>query len=131
MQHLQKSEIAGSIGACSSQSIHLSSEWITCSVRKDGEKALGQKALRNEIQKHAKSEAHIAASNILAEQNERKIELASLDSIEHSRELTERYLRTAYFIGYYNRAVTDYPDLVTLQSTNGIELGSILNSRLS
>lgn len=75
MQHLQKSEIAGSIGASSSQNIHLRSEWSTCSVRKNGVKALAQKALRNEIQKLAKCQAHIAASNILAEHNERKIRL--------------------------------------------------------
>ena len=53
-------------------------------MRRDGEKAVAQKALRRKTQKHAKSQAYIAASKILAEQNERKIGTASLKSVEHS-----------------------------------------------
>ena len=62
---------------------------------------------------------------------ERKIETTSLKSVEHSRELTEKCLRTAYFVGYHNRPFTDYPELATLQSANGIKLGSILHARFS
>ena len=89
------------------------------------------KSIAKKIQKHAKSQAHIAAGKILAEQKERKIETASLKSVDHSRELTQKCLRTTYFVGYHNRPFTDYPELVTLQSTNGIKLGSILHSRFS
>ena len=106
---------------------HISNEWSGCC--RDGEKATAQKALRKKIQKHATSQAHIAASNILSQQHEKKIETASLNSVAHSRKLTERCLRTAYFVGYENRPYTDYPELITLQSTNGLELGSILHSR--
>ena len=55
-------------------------------MRADEEKAVAQKALRKNIQKHAKSQAHIAASKILAKRMEVKIETASLKSVEHSRE---------------------------------------------
>ena len=75
------------LGASSAQNTHLSSKWSTYSVRRDGQKAVAQKALRKKAQKHAKSQAYIAACKILAEQKERKIETASLKSVEHSREL--------------------------------------------
>ncbi len=119
------------LGAFRTKGQHLSNEWSGCSVRRDGEKVTAQKskALRKKIQKHARSQAHIAASDILSEQNERKIETASLNSVAHSRKLTERCLRTAYFVGYENRPYIDYPELITLQSTNGLDLGSILHSR--
>ena len=77
------------------------------------------------------SSTYTAASKILAERMERKIETTSLKSVEHSRELTEKCLRTAYFVGYHNRPFTDYPELATLQSANGIKLGSILHTRSS
>ena len=111
------------------KSRHLSNEWSACSVRRGGEKATAQKALRKKIQKHARSQAHVAANNILAEKKERKMETASLKCVAHSRELTERCLSTEYFVGYQNRPFTDYPELLTLQNTNRIELGSSLHSR--
>ena len=92
------------LGVSSAQSTHLSNGWSTCSVRRDGEKAAAQKALRKKIQKHEKYQVHIPASKILAEQRERKIETASLKGVEHSRELTEKYLRTAYLLA----TITDY-----------------------
>ncbi|CAB3990140.1 Hypothetical predicted protein [Paramuricea clavata] len=116
------------VGTFTTKSSHISTEWSACSVRRDGKKAVAQKALRKKIQKHAKSQAHIAASGILDEKEEEKVETALLKSVAHSRELTERCLRTAYFIGYQNRPFTDYPDILALQSRNGIELGSILHS---
>ena len=72
-------------------------------MRSDGEKASSTESIAKKIEKkHAKSQAHVAASKILAEQKERKIEIASLKSGDHSREVTEKCLRTAYFVGYHN-----------------------------
>jgi hypothetical protein len=49
------------LGAFRTKGQHLSNEWSGCSVRRDGEKATAQKALRKKIKKHARSQAHIAA----------------------------------------------------------------------
>ena len=61
------------LGAFNVKSQHLSSELCRCSVPRDGKKVAAQKALRKKIIKHAASQAHIAASNILSEQNEKRI----------------------------------------------------------
>ena len=111
------------------KSRHLSNEWSACSVRRGGEKAAAQKALRKKIQKHARSQEYVAANNILAGKKRKKIGDGITQVCAHSRELTERCLRTAYFVGYQNRPFTDYPELLTLQNTNRIELGSSLHSR--
>ena len=54
------------------KSRHLSNEWSSCSVCRGGEKAAAQKALRKKIQKDARSQAHVAANNILAEKKKEK-----------------------------------------------------------
>ena len=60
------------LGTSTTKSSHISTEWSACSVRRDGKKAAAQKALRKKIQKHAKSQAHIAASRILDEKEEKR-----------------------------------------------------------
>ena len=47
------------------------------------------------------------------------------------KEVTEKCLRTAYFVAYQNCPLSDYPDLIDLQEINGVNLGSTLQSRFS
>ncbi|CAB3985931.1 Hypothetical predicted protein, partial [Paramuricea clavata] len=101
--------------------------WSACSVHRDGKKAVAQKALRKKIQKHTKSQAHIAASGFLDEKEEEKVETALLKSVAHSRELTERLPSDSIFC--WAPSIHRLPRHSRSSKQKWNRVGSILHSR--
>ena len=111
--------------------MHLSKEWINCKISSDAGKAVAQKLLRKKVVKHANSKAHLTANKIYLEREKETIENATISSMHHQREATERCIGVVYHIAYKDRPYTDYETLVSLQFTNGLEMGRTLQSRWS
>ena len=123
------------LGLHAKQRSHISKEWIECTVfpckTKSRETSAAQKYLRKNITKHAKSNAHVTATNILKERQKRKIQSSTGLSVAQHQSATEKCLRTAYYVAKENRPYSDYENLVKLQQKNGISLEVILHSRWS
>ena len=83
------------------------------------------------ISKHARSNAHLTATKVLKEQQNRQIQSSTGLSVAQHRSATEKCLRTSYYIAKENRPYLDYENLVTLQQKNGVNLGMTLHSRWS
>ena len=77
---------------------------------------------KKDKQKHAKSQAQIAAGKILAEQKERKMETVSLKSVDHSRELTEKFCGPHILLA----TITDHSQTVQNLSHCRAQMGSSL-----
>ena len=45
------------------------------------------------------------------------------------QKMTEKCIRTAYYVGCHNRLYTDYEHLIQFQEKNGVDLGRILHER--
>ena len=119
------------LGVHSDKSIHLANEWTECKVKVAGGRSVAQKSLRKKIAKHDRSKAHNEVVRILNAKEQNSLETAKLNGQEKHKAVTERCLRTAYFIAYQNRPLSDYPDLIDLQERNGVILGTTLQSRFS
>ena len=119
------------LGVYSDKSIHIASEWTECKVGVVGEKRVAQKSLRKKIAKHEQSKAHNELVKILKAREENSIKISTVKGQDKHKEVTEKCLRTAYFVAYQNRPLSDYPDLIDLQEKNGVNLGSTLQSRFS
>ena len=68
---------------------------------------------------------------LLNAKEQKSLETATLKGQEKHKAVTERCLRTEYFIAYQNRPLSDYPDLIDLQERNGAISGTTLQSRFS
>ena len=119
------------LGVYSDKNIHITSEWTECKVGVVGEKRVAQKSLRKKIAKHEQSKAHNELVKVLKAREENSIKTSTVKGQDKHKEVTEKCLRTAYFVAYQNRPLSDYPDLIDLQEKNGVNLGSTLQSRFS
>ena len=119
------------LGVYSDKSIHIASEWTECKVGVVGEKRVAQKSLRKKITKYEQSKAHNELVKVLKAREENSIKTSTVKGQDKHKEVTEKCLRTAYFVAYQNRPLSDYPDLIDLQEKNGVNLGSTLQSRFS
>ena len=103
-------------------------EWIETKVTvPNKEKNVMQKALRNKVAKHASSKNHKDATETISKQEKKVIESSMLSSKTKSKSLTEKCIRTAYYVGYHNRPYTDYEHSIQFQEKNGVDLGRILH----
>ena len=68
---------------------------------------------------------------LLNAREQKFLETATLKEQEKHKAVTERCLRTAYFIAYQNQPLSHYPDLFDLQERNGVVLGTTFQSRFS
>ena len=71
--------------------------------------AEAQKYLQKKISKHARSKAHLTATKVLKEQQNRQTGL----SIAQHQSATEKCLRTSYYVAKESRPYLDYENLVS------------------
>jgi len=74
---------------------------------------------------------HTAAENILKMCSANDISEVAACQAEQHVDVTCKVFRTAYYIVQADRPYTDHPDLITLQSVNGIDLGHVLHRNMS
>ena len=75
------------------------------------------------------SNAHSSAKQILEEATMERLE-KRVDVMNASHiELTQKVIRTAYYIAKNHKPYSDHPDLIELQTLNGANLGMCLYSR--
>ncbi|UYV81282.1 hypothetical protein LAZ67_20000646 [Cordylochernes scorpioides] len=119
-------------GAAKSERIHISPEWSNYLIEAAGkDRASKLSDIRMKIKKHCESEAHKIAENIKKDIKINKLEeYANNMNIEVENE-NMKLFRTAYNIAKTNRPYSDYENHITLQTLNGIKLGSTLHSRYS
>jgi len=120
------------LGAAKSERIHISPEWSNYLIEAAGkDRASKLSNIRMKIKKHCESEAHKIAENIKKDRKKNKLEeYANNKNIEVENENIKLF-RTAYNIAKTNRPYSDYENHITLQTLNGIKLGSTLHSRYS
>ena len=87
--------------------------------------------MRKKISKHARSKAHLTATKVLKEQQDRQIQSSTGLSVAQHQSATKKCLRTSYYVAKENRPYLDYENLVTIQQENGVNLGMTLHSRWS
>ena len=126
-----------SLGLHAEQRSRISREWTDCNIfpsttnNREKSAAEAQKYLRKKISKHARSKAHLTATKVLKEQQNRQIQSSTALSVAQHQSATEKCLRTSYYVAKENRPYLDYENLVTLQQKNGVNLGITLHSRWS
>ncbi|UYV76318.1 hypothetical protein LAZ67_14000008, partial [Cordylochernes scorpioides] len=119
------------LGAAKSERIHISPEWSNYLIEAAGkDRASKLSNIRMKIKKHCESEAHKIAENIKKDRKKKLEEYANNMNIEVENENIKLF-RTAYNIAKTNRPYSDYENHITLQTLNGIKLGSTLHSRYS
>jgi CHASE3 domain sensor protein len=108
------------------QRIHLSTEWINCTIKStsdDREKQLS--AIRGKLKKHLESEAHQMAQKINDTSKKNLLQESTKKLVEKDLLTTERVFRTAYYLAMSDRPFTDHDKLIELQTLNSAYLGSI------
>ena len=101
-------------------------------VPKSQQPLMGPKLLpRNdyEIYKHVHSEAHCQVESMLKKQNEKRLETSMASVTSRLMTTTENCLRSAYFIAYNHRPMSDMQALVQMQTLNGADMGLTLKSK--
>ena len=109
----------------------LAKEWVTGSIRPYGDnREKEQRSIRNKIYQHGDSDSHTKAAIILDTSKTNKLpEKLSEQQREHVA-CTCKIFRTVYYIAKNNRPFLDHPDLVELQTLNGIDTGRMLHSNV-
>ena len=122
---------ASQVGVPTSQNKHFSKEWVTSQVSppNNGDKQVILKTLRKKISKHANSKSHKDAVELFQKKDKKTIQASISLSCTKSELLTEKCIRSAYYVAFYNRPYVDYQHLIQLQQTNGIDMGHILHGR--
>lgn len=119
-----------SLNTHTSSGIKIDSAWRDTKVPCSGSNT---KAIKSSIRKkmfyHKDTKAHILAMNILEKQGNSVITKVIDNQNLEFHVSTKRLLTTVYYLAKNNRPFSDHPDLVELQSINGIWLGNSSHSR--
>jgi len=122
------------LGPLKEQGVFITEDWCNYKIKPsestNRETKLG--SLRNKIKKHSESRAHELAARVVEQRNsESVVEQLFEKRAEIADKETESLFRTAYHIAKLNRPFSEHEKLVSLQTLNGINLGSTLHSRYS
>lgn len=120
------------LGAFQKHGIHLSQQWCNGSIAYNGTTRQNQlSSLRKKIFEHEKGNPHITAVDICRKASEGAMENVLSEQQKHLYDSTSRIFRSVYSCMKNNRPFSDLPQLVNLQTLNGLDMGHILHSRKS
>ena len=103
-------------------------------VPKSQQPLMGPKLLpRNDYEKkftYMSIQRHIVKPNLCEKkQNKKKLETSMASATSRSMTTAENCLRSAYFIAYNHRPISDMQALVQMQTLNGADMGLTLKSQ--
>lgn len=114
------------------QGMSFPESWCNGTVHSYGEdRATQLKALRKKICEHKESKAHKFSADILSKKNQNSLPNIMNQASEEELEATAKVFRSAYFLMKRERPFTDFPHLIDLQQSNGLNMGSVLHSRIT
>lgn len=125
-------KMTGCLGPAKQYGMHtyLSEEWISGNVGLNGKtKSTQQSSLRKKLYEHSNSAGHKSA--VVVQEDKSKETLKHSLAHQGAEQLKETcsVFRTAYYIAKTDKPYSDHPELIDLQSSNGINMGRILHSR--
>lgn len=108
------------------------SEWANCEVSASGSERSKQKlSLRKKMSLHGTSETHVKITEVLNLRSENSF-VKSCGKFDSSAiQTTSQCFRTAYQMVKSARPFSGFPNLITLQQENGIDMGRILHSNVT
>lgn len=113
-----------------SKGIDKSKEWVSCKISGSGTTATSQQgSLRTKIQIHSRSKVHILLQDLDYQKQSDVLGKHFEKGSEKDKSNTAKIFRTAYFLSKQERPFSDFPALIDLQITNGLDMGILLQSR--
>jgi OTU-like cysteine protease len=122
----------GSLSTWKTQGLHLSAEWVKCSITAQGKGRHEMlRSLRKKMSTHVSSTAHRIAQEIMQQAEKGGMDKVLQSMNSDAIEMSCKVFRTAYYLARNDRPFSDHQSLLELQQANGLDVGIGLKSRYS